>query len=133
MESFVSSQKKYSAALAEVVKSITTDEMTENGNSGKRKRAPKAPKDPDAPKRPASSYLLFQNEIWAELKEKHPEMKANDLRKHTAELWGKMSDADKKVRFPRDRLWVSIFSPQLTRTQFRNGVHTQTCSRRSML
>ena len=57
MESFISSQKKYSAALAEEVNSITTDELTENRDGGKQKHAPKAPKDPDTPKRPASSYL----------------------------------------------------------------------------
>lgn len=94
MESFVSSQKKFTAALAELDISLKTDD-TETG--GKRKRVAKIPKDPDAPKRPASSYLLFQNEIRAQLKEENPNMNNSDLVKHISARWATMTAEDKTV------------------------------------
>jgi hypothetical protein len=65
----------------------------------KRRRATK-PKDPNAPKRPASSYILFQNEIRKELKEKHPHLTNPELLTMISEMWKKMSDEEKAVSFP---------------------------------
>ena len=56
------------------------------------------PRDPNAPKRPPSSYLLFQNDVRAELKAKHPEMRNNELLGAIAKLWGSMPQEQKDVR-----------------------------------
>lgn len=64
---------------------------------GKKKRAPRKPKDPNAPKRPASSYLLFQNDIRADLKSKFPDLSNSDLLRMISERWAAMSEADKEV------------------------------------
>jgi hypothetical protein len=73
----------------------------------KRKRNTK-PKDPNAPKRPASSYILFQNEIRKELKEKHPNLTNPELLNMISEMWKKMSEEEKAVSFTStSRLRVS--------------------------
>ncbi|PPQ81072.1 hypothetical protein CVT25_014535 [Psilocybe cyanescens] len=60
----------------------------------KRKRNTK-PKDPNAPKRPASSYILFQNEVRKELKEQHPTLSNADLLGLISEQWKNMSEEQK--------------------------------------
>ncbi|KAF9480835.1 HMG-box [Pholiota conissans] len=62
----------------------------------KRKRNTK-PKDPNAPKRPASSYILFQNEVRKELKEQHPELSNADLLGLISEQWKQMSEEQKET------------------------------------
>lgn len=64
---------------------------------GKRKRAEKKLKDPNAPKRPASAYIMFQNEIRSKLKQDHPELNNNELMAHISELWGKLAEDQKAV------------------------------------
>ena len=64
--------------------------------SKKRKRTIK-PKDPNAPKRPASSYILFQNEVRKELKERHPGLSNADLLAMISEEWKSMSDERKQA------------------------------------
>ncbi|KAF9458015.1 high mobility group box domain-containing protein, partial [Collybia nuda] len=66
----------------------------EDGEPAKRTRKPK---DPNAPKRPASSYILYQNEIRKELREKHPGVTNSELLNIIARQWAEMSDADKAV------------------------------------
>ncbi len=61
---------------------------------GKRKRKAK---DPNAPKRPASSYLIFQNDVRQELKQKHPEKTNNELLTMIAKLWSEMPREQKEV------------------------------------
>lgn len=68
---------------------------TRPDDDGKRK---KKLRDPYAPKRPASSYLLFQNEIRNELKAKNPGMRNADLLSAIAKLWAEMPQAQKDVR-----------------------------------
>lgn len=69
----------------------------EDDGEGKRKRKTK-PKDPLAPKRPASSYLLFQNEVRQELKAKHPNIPNNELLAKIAKAWAEMPKEQKDVR-----------------------------------
>lgn len=64
----------------------------EDLDSKKRKRKPR---DPNAPKRPPSSYILFQNDIRKELKEKHPNVANNELLAMIAKRWNEMTDQDK--------------------------------------
>ncbi|KAK0498265.1 hypothetical protein EDD18DRAFT_82032 [Armillaria luteobubalina] len=64
---------------------------------GKRKRiAPK--KDPNAPRRPASTYLLFQNEVRTATKQDHPNITAQELTSLISKMWSEMSPAEKQVR-----------------------------------
>lgn len=62
----------------------------------KRKRATK-PKDPNAPKRPASSYIMFQNEVRKEIKAQYPDISNAELMTLIAEQWKNMGDEDKQV------------------------------------
>lgn len=66
---------------------------------GKRKRVTK-PKDPNAPKRPASSFLLFQNEVLKKVKEQRPDLPHAELRQLIAKMWADMGDEEKTVRSP---------------------------------
>lgn len=68
----------------------------------KRKRNAK-PKDPNAPKRPASSYILFQNEIRKQLKDQHPELTNAELLNMISDIWKKMSEDEKAVSIPHSR------------------------------
>lgn len=61
------------------------------------KKAGKKKKDPNAPKRPQSAYFLWLNENRAKIIEEHkPEGGVAGVAKKAGELWGKMTDADKK-------------------------------------
>ncbi|KAJ7929087.1 hypothetical protein B0H13DRAFT_954853, partial [Mycena leptocephala] len=77
-------------------RSAAADEDDEPISNGKRKRVTKK-KDPNAPKRPASSYLLFQNEVRKELKERFPTLTNTELLTMIKNQWTTMSDADKAV------------------------------------
>ncbi len=69
----------------------------EDGEVPKKRKRNIKPKDPNAPKRPASSYLLFQNEVRKELKEQHPNLSNTDLLSLISDHWKKMSDDQKEV------------------------------------
>ena len=58
------------------------------------------PKDPNAPKRPASSYLLFQNEVRQELKAKNPTLPNNELLGLIAKMWKDMPKSERDVCNP---------------------------------
>ncbi len=64
---------------------------------GKRKRIVKA-KDPNAPRRPASTYLLFQNEMRKATKQDHPNITFQELTSLMSKMWSEMSAAEKQVR-----------------------------------
>ncbi|KAI0662866.1 HMG-box [Cubamyces menziesii] len=63
----------------------------------------KKPKDPNAPKRPASSYLLFQNDVRQELKAKNPNMRNNELLSAIAKMWAEMPQEQKDAYEARNR------------------------------
>ncbi|KAF5364228.1 hypothetical protein D9756_000904 [Leucocoprinus leucothites] len=81
-------------ALLNTNKRKASGALDEDEGPKKRKRNTK-PKDPNAPKRPASSYILFQNEIRKELKEKHPTLTNPELLNMISEMWKKMSEDEK--------------------------------------
>ncbi|KAG6918491.1 hypothetical protein DXG01_013851 [Tephrocybe rancida] len=66
----------------------------EDDKPAKRKRKAK---DPNAPKRPASSYIMFQNDIRKDLKEKNPHLSNPDLLALISQKWSEMSEEDKAV------------------------------------
>ncbi|CAE7204448.1 unnamed protein product [Rhizoctonia solani] len=66
----------------------------------KRGRVPKEGKrvkDPNAPKRPATSYIMFQNDIRDELRQKHPNLPYKELLGKVSEAWGKLGEDQKKA------------------------------------
>jgi len=65
----------------------------------KRKRGDKEKKikDPNAPKRPPSAYLLYQNQIRHQMKEKYPELPYKEMLGKIADSWGQLGDKEKKV------------------------------------
>ncbi|PIL36625.1 transcription factor [Ganoderma sinense ZZ0214-1] len=73
------------------------------GDDGEGKRRVKKPKDPNAPKRPASSYLLFQNDIRSELKQKNPGMRNADLLNAISKLWSEMPQSQKDAYENRNK------------------------------
>jgi hypothetical protein len=70
----------------------------DEGEAPKRRKRNTKPKDPNAPKRPASSYILFQNDVRKELKERHPKLSNADLMGLISEQWKKMSQEEKEVK-----------------------------------
>ncbi|KAI0786502.1 high mobility group box domain-containing protein [Abortiporus biennis] len=71
---------------------------------GRKSKRVKKPKDPNAPKRPASSYLLFQNEIRQELKAKNPTLPNNELLGVIAKMWKDMPKEEKDAYEARQKL-----------------------------
>ncbi|KAF8966410.1 high mobility group box domain-containing protein [Flammula alnicola] len=69
----------------------------EEGDGTKKRKRNTKPKDPNAPKRPASSYILFQNEVRKELKEQHPNLSNSDLLGMISEQWKHMSEEQKET------------------------------------
>ncbi|TFY74730.1 hypothetical protein EWM64_g9284, partial [Hericium alpestre] len=62
---------------------------------GKKRRAVKKPRDPNAPKRPPSSYIYYQNEIRAALKNKYPDITHSELLTRISQQWSKMTPEEK--------------------------------------
>lgn len=66
----------------------------------KRGRVPKEGKrvkDPNAPKRPATSYIMFQNDIRDELRQKHPGIPYKELLGKVSEAWAVLGEDQKKA------------------------------------
>ncbi|KAL1711919.1 high mobility group box domain-containing protein, partial [Schizophyllum commune] len=59
-----------------------------------RKRLKKE-KDPQMPKRPASSYILYQNDCRRAMKEKNPTMSNTDLLRHISDTWKSLPTQEK--------------------------------------
>lgn len=74
---------------------VTGKRKTRDEVEGKKK---KIIRDPNAPKRPASSYLLFQNDVRQSLKAKHPNVPNNELLQIISKLWQEMPKEQKDVR-----------------------------------
>ncbi|KAF7330886.1 Non-histone chromosomal protein 6 [Mycena venus] len=72
------------------------EEEEEPVTNGKRKRVVKK-KDPNAPKRPASSYLIFQNEVRKDVKERFPNLNNNELLNVIKNQWADMTEAQRAV------------------------------------
>ncbi|THH01745.1 hypothetical protein EW026_g1016 [Hermanssonia centrifuga] len=80
----------------------------EDGDDGKKKRKTKE-KDPNAPKRPASSYLLFQNEVRQELKAQHPGLPNNELLNKIAKAWSEMPKEQKDTYEVRQKVAKNLY------------------------
>jgi len=73
-------------------------EMEDDGEGKpKKKRQPRKARDPNEPKRPASAYILFQNDIRKELKSQHPGITQTELLNLIAKQWTEMTEDQKLV------------------------------------
>ncbi|KDQ28812.1 hypothetical protein PLEOSDRAFT_1102853 [Pleurotus ostreatus PC15] len=61
---------------------------------GKKKRS-KKPKDPNAPRRPASSYILYQNHVRKDLRAKFPTLSNAELLSMISKQWAEMTEDEK--------------------------------------
>lgn len=84
------------ATPAERKRKAEAQDPDEDGKKKKRGSV-KKPKDPNAPKRPASSYIFFQNEIRSQLKSKHPNMTQHELLNHISKQWSEMTPPQRDV------------------------------------
>ncbi|KAG8748150.1 hypothetical protein FRC10_008883 [Ceratobasidium sp. 414] len=103
----ISNNMRQAATLADafsqsIVKLFPNDSITASAPAvagKKRGRVPKEGKrvkDPNAPKRPATSYILFQNDIRDELKGQHPGLPYKELLGKVSEAWQKLAETEKK-------------------------------------
>ncbi|PPQ99794.1 hypothetical protein CVT26_009171 [Gymnopilus dilepis] len=97
-ESFSSLLKEYSPAHDDHVKGKRKAAFSpEDGDGTKKRKRNTKPKDPNAPKRPASSYILFQNEVRKQLKKDNPDLTNAELLALIAEQWKQMPDEQKEA------------------------------------
>ncbi|KAL1726357.1 hypothetical protein EV714DRAFT_254975 [Schizophyllum commune] len=64
-------------------------------DDGKRKKRAKKEKDPNAPKRPATSYILYQNDCRQSMKEKNPGLNNTELLRYISETWKSLPEQEK--------------------------------------
>lgn len=69
----------------------------DDGEGPKKRKRTTKPKDPNAPKRPASSYIMFQNEVRKAIKELHPDVPNAEIMSMIADQWKQMTDEQKQV------------------------------------
>ncbi|CAE6413299.1 hypothetical protein ACGC1H_002963 [Rhizoctonia solani] len=105
----VSTNMRQAASLADVFAqsvaqlfpgTVTAPQPTTTITGKKRGRAPKEGKrvkDPNAPKRPATSYIMFQNDIRDELRQKHPQLPYKELLGKVSEAWAVLGEDQKKA------------------------------------
>lgn len=73
------------------------DDDGEDGRGGKKgRKSKKKEKDPNAPKRPASAYLLFQNAVRNQIKERNPDVTYRELIGQVGEAWKELGDEGQK-------------------------------------
>lgn len=78
--------------------SVASAGVEEGGKKrGRKSNAPKKEKDPNAPKRPASAYIIFQNEMRPRLREAYPELAYKDLLTKISEEWKAVPEDKKNV------------------------------------
>lgn len=94
---------------------------------GRRAKKAKKPKDPNAPKRPASSYLLFQNEVRQELKAKNPTLPNNELLGLIAKMWKDMPKSERDVSAPPPFVEAHAHLPTGVRDPSKGGQRTMGC------
>ncbi|TFK22190.1 HMG-box [Coprinopsis marcescibilis] len=67
----------------------------EDADTGKKRKRVVKPKDPNAPKRPASSYILFQNDVRNDLRKENPTLTNPELLALISDKWKNMTEEEK--------------------------------------
>ncbi|RXW24255.1 hypothetical protein EST38_g1617 [Candolleomyces aberdarensis] len=75
----------------------------DDGDGSKKRKRSVKPKDPNAPRRPASSYILFQNEKRAKLREENPQLSNAEILHLCSEMW-KNADDETREEFNQKQL-----------------------------
>lgn len=70
--------------------------MTKEEKKALRKER-KANRDPNAPKRPPSAYLLFQNEIREEMRQRYKDLTYSEVLGKVSEAWKSLTEEQRKV------------------------------------
>ena len=71
--------------------------MISEGSDGRKRKREVKEKDPNAPKRPASAYLLFQNQVRSKYKTANPNLTQGDLLQLISQQWATMPQEEKHV------------------------------------
>ena len=87
-------EKQECEAIAARDKDRHAKEMAEYNTGNKKKTRKK--KDPDRPKRATTAYMVFCNRHRKSVTEANPELKPKDVTARLAELWKKVTDAEKQ-------------------------------------
>jgi len=58
--------------------------------------AEKKKRDPNVPKKPASTYLLFQNDVRDEIRKQNPDQPNTVILHKISEAWANLTDEQKK-------------------------------------
>lgn len=92
--------------------------------NGKKKRVVKEKKarDKDAPKRPASAYLLFQNEVRKDVKNEHPNMNNQELLNEVSRLWSAVSEKEKEMYVERHEALKSKYDKEKAEYDAKHGI-----------
>lgn len=82
-------------------KTLKTEEGGEGEGKkrGRKSTGTKKEKDPNAPKRPASAYIIFQNELRPKLRQANPDMPYKDVLTKISEEWKAVPEDKKHVHF----------------------------------
>jgi len=89
----------FAQSLAQMFPGITIPPSAAAGTGKKRGRVPKEGKrvkDPNAPKRPPTSYIMFQNDVRDELRQKHPGLPYKELLGKVSEAWQALAEEQKR-------------------------------------
>ncbi|XP_003361389.3 high mobility group protein B4 [Sus scrofa] len=97
-------------ALAKLDKARYQEEMR-NYVGGKRKRRKR---DPQAPRRPPSSFLLFCQDNYAQLKRENPNWSVAQVAKASARMWSTTTDVDKQPYEQRAALLRAKYHEELS-------------------
>jgi hypothetical protein len=83
------------------VKGKRKEFVFDDGDGSKKRKRSVKPKDPNAPKRPASSYILFQNEKRGLLREENPDLSNAAILQLCSDMWKNADDETREVRSTR--------------------------------
>eukprot|EP00069_Balaena_mysticetus_P005050 bmy_17754T0 len=96
-------------ALAKLDKARYQEEMMNYSGRKKKKRK----RDPHAPRRPPSSFLLFCQDHYAQLKWENPNWSVVQVAKASGKMWSAMTDNDKQPYEQRAALLKAKYQEEL--------------------
>lgn len=78
---------------------LGVDDVDVNGKklSKRAKKLLRRARDPNAPKRPPSAYLLFQNEVRDDMRQRNPDMPYKLLLGKIADAWHQLTEDERKI------------------------------------
>lgn len=74
----------------------------------------KANRDPNAPKRPPSAYLLFQNEIREDMRQRYKDLTYSEVLGKISEAWKALTEEQRKVSIRSSHIKEAVLIPSLS-------------------